>query len=127
MAVRLGELLLKEKLITPTQLEEALAHQRQHGGRLGFNLITLGLVKDVEITTLLSKQYGVPSIALTAFEIDPAIIKLVPVETARKYQVVPLSRAGATLTVANNRPGQRVRHGRHPVHDGLPRGAGRGV
>ena len=104
MAVRLGELLLKEKLITPTQLEEALAHQRQHGGRLGFNLITLGLVKDVEITTLLSKQYGVPSIALTAFEIDPAIIKLVPVETARKYQVVPLSRAGATLTVAITDP-----------------------
>src|ERR671922_279311 len=61
MAVRIGELLLKEKRITPEQLQEALNHQRQHGGKLGFNLIKLGYVKDEEITALLSKQYGVPS------------------------------------------------------------------
>ena len=60
MAVRIGELLLKEKRITPEQLQEALNYQRQHGGKLGFNLITLGYVKDDEITALLSKQYGVP-------------------------------------------------------------------
>ncbi len=72
MAVRIGELLLKEKRITPEQLQEALNYQRQNGGKLGFNLIKLGYVKDEEITALLSKQYGVPSIALTQFEIDPA-------------------------------------------------------
>jgi len=104
MAVRLGELLLKAKRVTPAQLEEALDHQRQHGGRLGLNLVTLGFVKDEEITALLSKQYGVPSIALGAFEIDPSVIKLVPADTARKYQVVPLSRAGATLTIAITDP-----------------------
>jgi len=104
MAVRIGELLLKEKRITPEQLQEALNYQRQNGGKLGFNLIKLGYVKDEEITALLSKQYGVPSIALTQFEIDPAVVKLVPGETAQKYQIVPLSRAGATLTIAMTDP-----------------------
>jgi type IV pilus assembly protein PilB len=104
MAVRIGELLLKEKRISPEQLQEALNYQRQHGGKLGFNLIKLGYVKDEEITALLSKQYGVPSIALGQFEIDPAVVKLVPADTAQKYQVVPLSRAGATLTIAMTDP-----------------------
>jgi len=104
MAVRIGELLLKEKRITPEQLQEALNYQRQNGGKLGYNLIKLGYVKDEEITALLSKQYGVPSIALTQFEIDPAVVKLVPAETAQKYQIVPLSRSGATLTIAMTDP-----------------------
>ena len=104
MAVRIGELLLKEKRITAQQLQEALNYQRQNGGKLGANLVKLGYVKDEEITALLSKQYGVPSIALAEFEIDPAVIKLVPAETARKYQIVPLSRAGATLTIAMTDP-----------------------
>jgi len=104
MAVRIGELLLKEKRITPQQLQEALTHQRQHGGKLGFNLIKLGYVRDEEITALLSKQYGVPSITLGQFAIDPSVLKLVPAETAQKYQIVPLARAGATLTIAMTDP-----------------------
>ena len=104
MAFRLGELLLKEKLITPAQLDEALAHQSEHGGRLGLNLIKIGFVKDEEITAILSKQFGVPSITLGAFDIDPSVLRLVPAETARKYEVVPLSRAGATLTIAMTDP-----------------------
>ncbi len=104
MAVRIGELLLKEKRITALQLQEALNYQKQNGGKLGANLVKMGFVKDEEITALLSKQYGVPSIALNQFEIDPAVIKLVPAETARKYQIVPLSRAGATLTIAMTDP-----------------------
>jgi type IV pilus assembly protein PilB len=104
MPVRIGELLLKEKRITPEQLQDALNYQRTTGGKLGANLVKLGFVKDEDITALLSKQYGVPSIALNQFEIDPAVIKLVPAETARKYQIVPLSRAGATLTIAMTDP-----------------------
>ncbi len=104
MAVRIGELLLKEKRISPEQLQEALNYQRQNGGKLGFNLIKLGFVKDDEITALLSKQYGVPSISLHKFEIDPAVVKLVPAETAQRYQIIPLSRAGATLTIAMTDP-----------------------
>ncbi|HEX6163277.1 MAG TPA: type IV-A pilus assembly ATPase PilB [Vicinamibacterales bacterium] len=97
-------MLLKEKRISAEQLQEALNYQRTNGGKLGANLVKLGYVKDEEITSLLSKQYGVPSIALNQFEIDPAVIKLVPGETARKYQIVPLSRAGATLTIAMTDP-----------------------
>jgi type IV pilus assembly protein PilB len=100
MAVRIGELLLKEKRITPAQLQDALNYQKTAGGKLGFNLVKLGFVKDEEITALLSKQYGVPSINLTQFEIDAGVIKLIPAETAHKYQIVPLSRSGATLTIA---------------------------
>jgi type IV pilus assembly protein PilB len=104
MPVRIGDLLLKEKRITPDQLQQALNHQKTNGGKLGFNLVKMGFVKDEEITALLSKQYGVPSINLTQFEIDPAVIKLIPADTAQKYQIIPLSRAGATLTIAMTDP-----------------------
>ena len=104
MAVRIGELLLKEKRITPAQLQEALNYQKTNGGKLGHNLVHLGFVKDEEITALLSKQYGVPSINLTQFDVDAAVIKLIPAETANKYQIVPLSRSGATLTIAMTDP-----------------------
>jgi len=104
MAVRIGELLLKEKRITPEQLQEALNYQKAGGGKLGLNLVKLGFVKDEEITALLSRQYGVPSINLGDFEIDPTVIKLIPAETAQKYQILPLSRSGATLTIAMTDP-----------------------
>ena len=104
MPVRIGELLLKEKRITAEQLQQALNHQKGSGGKLGYNLVKLGFVKDEEITALLSKQYGVPSINLTQFDIDAAVIKLIPADTAKKYQIVPLSRAGATLTIAMTDP-----------------------
>ncbi len=100
MPIKLGELLVKESLISPQQLQEALTYQKQHGGKLGFNLVKLGFIKDEEITQLLSRQYGVPSINLARFEIDPSVIKLVPAETSQKYQIIPLSRAGANLTIA---------------------------
>jgi type IV pilus assembly protein PilB len=104
MAVRIGELLLKEKFISPEQLQQALNHQKANGGKLGYNLVKLGFVKDEEITALLSRQYGVPSINLQQFEIDAAVIKLIPADTAEKYQIVPLSRAGSTLTIAMTDP-----------------------
>ena len=78
MPIKLGELLVKENLITPQQLQEALQYQKQHGGKLGYNLVKLGFVKDEEITQLLSRQYGVPSINLARFEIDPSVTLAVP-------------------------------------------------
>src|SRR5688500_3371165 len=104
MAVRIGDLLLKEKRITPAQLQEALNYQKTNGGKLGLNLVKLGFVTDEEITSLLSKQYGVPSINLSQFEIDASVIKLSPADTAHKYQIIPLSRSGATLTIAITDP-----------------------
>src|SRR6186713_50534 len=100
MPIKLGELLLKENMVTPQQLQEALGHQKMNGGKLGKAFVSLGYVRDEEITSLLSRQYGVPSINLDHFEVDPAIIKIIPSETARKYQILPLSRSGATLTIA---------------------------
>ncbi|MEO6222613.1 MAG: type IV-A pilus assembly ATPase PilB [Vicinamibacterales bacterium] len=100
MAVRLGELLLREKRITPAQLQKALAVQRSGGGRLGTNLVQLGFVKDDDITSILSRQYGVPSITLNTFDLDPAVVRLIPVETAIKYMVIPVGRTGGTLTLA---------------------------
>src|SRR5688500_10138949 len=100
MPVKLGELLLKENMVSPQQLQEALNHQKMSGGKLGKAFVTLGYVRDEEITSLLSRQYGVPSINLTHFEVDPTVIKTIPAETSRKYQILPLSRSGATLTIA---------------------------
>ena len=104
MPVRLGELLLEEKRISPAQLQETLAYQKTHGGKLGLSLVKLGFIKDDQLTALLSRHYGVPSITLAHFEIDPGIIKLIPPETAHRYQIVPLSRSGATLTIAMTDP-----------------------
>jgi type IV pilus assembly protein PilB len=100
MSAKLGEILVRENLLTPQQLREALDYQREHGGRLGFNLVKLGLVSDDTITTVLSRQYGVPSVNLELFDIEDSVIRLIPQEVAQKYFVLPLSRVGATLTLA---------------------------
>ena len=100
MSAKLGEILVRENLLTPHQLREALDFQREHGGRLGFNLVKMGLVSDDMITAVLSRQYGVPSVNLELFDIDESVIRLIPREVADKYSVLPLSRVGATLTLA---------------------------
>src|ERR687884_861607 len=99
MSAKLGEILVRENLISPQNLKEALDYQRQHGGRLGFNLVKLGLVSDDMITAVLSRQYGIPSVNLDLFNIDPAVLRLIPQEVAQKHSVLPLSRVGATLTL----------------------------
>jgi len=104
MSARLGELLVKEKLISADQLKQALEFQKQHGGRLGTALVKMGLVTDDEVTAVLSRQYGVPSINLKYYEVDPTVVKLIPQETAIRYQIVPLSRVGSTLTIAMTDP-----------------------
>src|SRR5215211_8364574 len=100
MSVKLGEILVRENLISPQHLREALDYQREHGGRLGFNLVKLGLINDDMITAVLSRQYGIPSVNLDLFKIDPAVLSLIPQEVAQKHSVLPLSRVGATLTLA---------------------------
>ena len=100
MSGKLGEILIKENLITHEQLKQALDHQKSNGGRLGNALVKMGFLTDDEVTAVLSRQYGVPSINLGYFEADPNVIKLIPMETAMKYQVLPLSRVGSSLTLA---------------------------
>jgi type IV pilus assembly protein PilB len=100
MSQRLGDLLVREKIITSEQLNAALKEQKQNGARLGSVLVKLGMVSEEDVTNFLSRQYGVPAINLSFFEIDPQVTKLIPYETARRYQILPLSRAGASLTIA---------------------------
>jgi type IV pilus assembly protein PilB len=104
MSSRLGEILIKENLITSDQLKQALEHQKSTGGRLGTCLMKLGFISDDEITGVLSRQYGVPSINLKYYEVDATVVKLIPQDTAVRYQIVPLSRVGSTLTIAMTDP-----------------------
>jgi type IV pilus assembly protein PilB len=104
MSVRLGEILVKESLITQDQLQKALEFQRVNGGKLGSCLQKMGFITDDDITGVLSRQYGVPSINLKYYEIDPNVIRLIPQDTALRYQVVPLSRVGSVLTIAMTDP-----------------------
>jgi type IV pilus assembly protein PilB len=100
MSQRLGDLLVKEKVITPEQLEQATKLQKDSHSRLASALVKLGFLSDEDVTNFLSRQYGVPAINLSYFEIDPAVVKLIPYETAKRYQILPLSRVGASLTIA---------------------------
>lgn len=100
MSAKLGEILVRENLITAQQLRETLDYQREHGGRLGSNLVRLGFVSDDVITAVLSRQYGVPSINLELFQIEADVIKLISEEVAKKYSVLPVSKSGTTLTLA---------------------------
>jgi len=104
MSVRLGEILVKESLISQDQLQKALEYQRANGGKLGSCLTKMGFITEDDITGVLSRQYGVPSINLKYYEIDPNVIRLIPQDTALRYQVVPLSRVGSVLTIAMTDP-----------------------
>ncbi|MEO7191462.1 MAG: type IV-A pilus assembly ATPase PilB [Vicinamibacterales bacterium] len=100
MAVRLGELLLREKRLTPVQLRDALNHQRQNGGRLSTSLVRLGILADDDITDVVSRHCGVPAINLREFELDSAVVRLISAESATKYNVLAVARSGTTLTLA---------------------------
>jgi len=104
MAEKLGELLVRDKLISPDQLKKAIEQQKAAGGRLGTQLTKLGYIGEEELLSFLSKQYGVPAIDLKEFDIEPEVIKAVPKEVALKHQVIPVNRAGSTLVVATSDP-----------------------
>ena len=104
MALKLGELLIKSQMINEQQLDKALGEQKSTGGRLGEILQKMGLVTEDDIIDCLSHQFGVPSINLRHFEIDESVAKLIPVDLARKYNVIPVNKTGATLTVAMSDP-----------------------
>jgi type IV pilus assembly protein PilB len=100
MSQRLGDLLVKEKIISQEQLQQATKAQKENNSRLGAALVKLGFLTEEDFTNFLSRQYGVPAINLAYFEIDASVVKLIPFETAKRYQILPLSRVGASLTIA---------------------------
>ncbi|MCC6749803.1 MAG: type IV-A pilus assembly ATPase PilB [Deltaproteobacteria bacterium] len=97
---RLGELLVRENLISAQQLQEAQRESSKTGGRLGYSLTRMGYIAEADLTNFLSKQYGVPSINLSEFDIDEDVIALIPKEVAQKHRCIPVNRAGASLIVA---------------------------
>jgi len=104
MGGRLGELLVRESVITVGQLRKAQEEQRRSGGRLGSSLVKLGMIEESELTSFLSKQYGVPAINLSDFDVDQDVISLVPKEVAEKHCLVPFNRSGSTISVAMSDP-----------------------
>ncbi|MDA8098601.1 MAG: type IV-A pilus assembly ATPase PilB [Nitrospiraceae bacterium] len=100
MSGRLGAMLVSSSLITDEQLKKALATQKTEGGRLGSILVKLGFVQEEKLMTFLSKQYGVPYVDLSKFQINPAVVKHIPPDVAQKYRIMPINRAGATITIA---------------------------
>jgi type IV pilus assembly protein PilB len=103
-APRIGDLLLREGLVTQDQLNKALQEQRHNGTRVGYNLVKLGFVKETDLTRMLARQHKMPAVDLTKFQVDPRIAKLIPGELAIKHSVLPLKRDGRTLTVAMSDP-----------------------
>jgi type IV pilus assembly protein PilB len=101
---RLGELLVRENMISLQQLQKAQDESKRAGGRIGNTLIKLGYIAETDLTSFLSKQYGVPSINLSQFEIDLEVIRLIPKEVAKKHMVIPVNRAGSSLIVAMSDP-----------------------
>jgi type IV pilus assembly protein PilB len=100
MPARLGQLLIASNIITEDQLKEALNLQRREGGRLGRNLVKLGHITEEKLVAFLSRQYNVPAINLSDYKIDSSLLKLIPVDMARKYLIMPVARVGATVTIA---------------------------
>ena len=100
MAAKLGQMLIASSIISEEQLKQALNLQKKEGGRLGTNLVKLGFISEEKLVSFLSKQYGVPAINLAEYSVDSSVIKLVPIEMARKYLIMPVTRVGATLTIA---------------------------
>ena len=97
---KFGELLLRTGKIDQQQLQEALAYQKEQGGRLGTALVKLTHITENQLVDALSQHFGVPSVDLTEIEIDEVVVKIIPADIARKYTIVPVSKAGATVTVA---------------------------
>lgn len=100
MAIKIGQLLLQANIVTEDQIKEAITLQKKEGGRLGTNLIKLGYITEEKLVNFLSKQFNVPAINLIDYKIDPSVLKLIPLEIARKYLIIPVARVGATLTIA---------------------------
>jgi type IV pilus assembly protein PilB len=101
---RLGELLVREKLISLQQLRKAQDEQKKSGQNLGYTLAKLGYISDGEITTFLSSQYRLPAVNLDEYEIDAEVVKLVSREVCEKHRIIPVSRSGQSLIVAMSDP-----------------------
>ena len=101
---RIGQLLVKENLLSADQLSKARDEAAVKGQRLGAQITQLGFLDESELTDFVAKQYGVPSMDLDEIEIDPEVAELIPQEVVEKHNVIPINRAGSTLILATADP-----------------------
>ena len=104
MSDRIGELLVRENLISLSQLKEAQQSQRQSRESLSYTLTKLGMVGERELTHFLGRHYGFQAVSLEDFEIDEEVIDLIPEHLARQHLILPISRAGQSVIVAMSDP-----------------------
>ncbi len=96
----LAELLVSSNLVDLDQLEQARRDQKANGGRLTTALVRLGFLKEAQLVEWLGKQYGLPTIDLYGFEVDPEALKTLTRQVCEKHMVIPVSKAGKSLVVA---------------------------
>lgn len=101
---QLGELLIERKIIVPENLQKALDYQKVNGGLIGEILVQLGFAKEEDIAQVLTAQYGFPYLPLGSYDIDIEVIKIIPVQVARQYCLIPIDKIGNNLTVAMSNP-----------------------
>jgi len=101
---QLGELLIEQGVINRPQLDNALSLQKEKGGLIGEILVALGYAKEEDIAKAITAQYGFPYLPLSNYEIDPAVISVIPGRVARQYLLIPIDRIGASLTIAMSNP-----------------------
>ena len=101
---QLGELLLEKGIINQAQLDKALKMQKDKGGLIGQIFVMLGYVKEEEIAQLLTVQYGFPYLPLESYEISPDMIKLIPENVAKQYNLIAIDKIGNLLTISMSNP-----------------------
>ena len=101
---QLGELLLEKGIINQAQLDRALKIQRDKGGLIGQIFVMLGYVKEEEIAQVLTVQYGFPYLPLESYEISADMIKLIPENVAKQYNLIAIDKIGNLLTISMSNP-----------------------
>ena len=96
----LGEYLIDSGLVSRDQVEKALEAQKKAGSRLGQTLMELGFLKEDDLVIALAQQLGLAHIDLLSYRTKPEIVKLIPEQTARSYELLALDKVGEHLTVA---------------------------
>src|SRR5574341_91497 len=97
---KLGRFLVTAKLVSEDQLQRAIIAQKKTGGRLGSILVRMGFLDEARLLAFLSQQFGIPSIDLSNFKVDQALLKLFPADAIKKYRVIPVKRSGSVVTLA---------------------------
>lgn len=101
---QLGDLLVENKQITRENLEEALKLQKEKGGLIGQILVSLKYTTEEVIAQGLTAQYGFPYLPLSNYEIDPVVVRVVPEQVAKQYELIAVDRVGNILTVVMSNP-----------------------